>query len=294
MEQVRTRISRRAFLGATGAAVVVGMAGGSGTAQATTIFQAQGGSLRIHDLSHTITPQFPVFPGAQPFSMATDATIEEDGFYRNNLSMTEHVGTHMDAPAHFDADGVTADRLPVENLFAHLAVINISARAAQDADAQVVVDDILAWESQHGRLPSGAFIAMYSGWESRLSDPDSYVNQGTDGALHFPGFHPDAAEFLVGKRDIVGIGVDTLSLDFGASKDFGTHNTVLPAGRYGLENMANLGRVSAAGATLIVGGPKHVDASGGPSRVYAVEGGALRGMPGSLPGTGGGGMAGRR
>ena len=72
------------------------------------------------------------------------------------------------------------------------------------------------------------------------------------------------------ERDIVGAGVDTLSLDFGASTDFGTHLTLLPAGKFGIENLANLDGAPATGALIIIGGPKHEGASGGPSRVYAV------------------------
>lgn len=163
------------------------------------------------------------------------------------------------------------DQLPVEGFFAPLVVVDISRRAASDEDAGVTVDDIRAWERRHGPLPEGAFVAMYSGWEERLSDPDSFLNADASGTLHFPGFTPEAAEFLVGKRSIVGIGVDTLSLDPGASTEIEVHRTTLPTGKYGLENIANLGEVDAAGATIIVGGPKHENGTGGPARVFAVS-----------------------
>lgn len=88
--------------------------------------------------------------------------------------------------------------------------------------------------------------------------------------MHFPGFHPDAVEFLLKERDAVGIGVDTLSLDIGASKDFKTHVTWLPAGRWGLENVANLTKVPPSGAMVFVGVPKVAGGSGGPSRVIAM------------------------
>ena len=197
-------------------------------------------------------------------------TVEANGYYKNQLVLDEHTGTHMDAPAHFDADGLSADRLPVERFVAPLAVIDISARAATDPDAQLMPDDVLAWEGQHGPLPAGAFVAMNSGWAARLVDPASFLNQDAAGTPHFPGVHPDTAALLVEERDIVGIGVDTVSLDFGASTDFGTHKTLLGAGHYGLENLAALGTVPTAGATIIVGGPKHANASGGPTRVFAL------------------------
>ena len=130
-------------------------------------------------------------------------------------------------------------------------------------------EDILGWEREHGSLPAGALVAMYSGWESRLSDPASFINLGDDG-MHFPGFHPDATALLIEERDITGIGVDTLSLDFGASTDFGTHITLLGAGKFGVENLAGLAQVPPTGAVIIVGGRNVTTGSGGQSRVMAL------------------------
>ena len=228
------------------------------------------GFTRIQDLSHTHSPTFPMYPGARQMEINPLATIEADGFYKNLLILDEHTGTHMDAPAHFDPDGLTADRLPVGRFIAPLAVIDIAERAGGDPDAQLMPDDVLAWESRHGPLPAGAFVAMHSGWEARLANPPSFINQDAAGTAHFPGFHPDAAALLVEEREIVGIGVDTVSLDFGAAPVFEAHVVALGAGKYGLESLAALATVPPSGATIVVGGPKHVDASGGPTRVFAL------------------------
>ena len=82
--------------------------------------------------------------------------------------------------------------------------------------------------------------------------------------------NPDTAAFLVDKRSIVGIGTDTLSQDPGNSTDFGTHVTILGAGLYGIEGVANLDGLPASGATVVVGGPNHANASGGPARLLAL------------------------
>jgi len=175
----------------------------------------------------------------------------------------------MDAPAHFVADGDTADQLPINMLVAPLAVIDISDRAASDPDAQLTPDDILAWENQYGPLPEGAFVAMNSGWASKVDDAAEFLGLDADDNPHFPGFHPDATTLLVEERDIVAIGVDTVSLDYGAATVFDTHLTLLEAGKYGIENLANLDEAPPTGATVVVGGPKHETASGGPTRVLA-------------------------
>ncbi len=158
----------------------------------------------------------------------------------------------------------------MELFLAPLVVIDISERPATDDDAEGTVDDITAFEAANGPIPAGAFVALYSGWESRLVDPAAYINLDADSVQHYPGWAPEAAAFLVEERDIVGVGVDTLSLDYGASTDFASHVTLLSAGKYGIENLANLGTVPTAGATIVVGGPKHIDASGGPTRAFAL------------------------
>ena len=279
MEQVRSELSRRRVFAAFGAAVAAGVASRlpAGAQDATPVMSGPGtlnislGSYtRVQDLTHTITPETPVFPGNPQPVIEPLRTFEKDGYYANKLTFAEHTGTHMDAPAHIVEGAAYANELAVEQFFAPLAVVDISERAATDPDAQLMPDDLLAWESEHGSLPGGAFVAMNSGWDARIGDPASFINAGEDGVLHFPGFHPDAAAFLVEERDITGIGVDTLSLDFGAATQFVTHVTVLQTGKYGLEGLAALASVPPAGALIVVGGPKVVVGSGGPSRVMAL------------------------
>jgi kynurenine formamidase len=278
MEQVRRAMPRRRVVGMMGAAVTAGIGSRlSAAAQEATPVTAGPGNLslslgsytRVQDLTHTITPEFPVFPGDPQLVIEPLRTYAEHGYYANKLTFGEHIGTHMDAPAHFVEGAAFSNELPVEQFFAPLAVVDVSERAAADPDTQVMPDDIIAWEDEHGALPAGALVVMYSGWESRLSDPASFINMADD-VMHFPGFHPDATALLVEERDITGIGVDTLSLDFGASQDFGTHFTLLSAGKYGLENVAALANVPRAGAVVIVGGPKVTIGSGGQSRVMAL------------------------
>ena len=119
-------------------------------------------------------------------------------------------------------------------------------------------------------LPLGAAVLMWSGWEERASDEAAYRNIDSKGVMHFPGFSREAAEFLVNGRAARGIGVDTLSLDYGPSTDFAAHCAVLSANRWGIENLANLGRLPPRGATLFVGLPRVKGASGGPARILAV------------------------
>ncbi len=224
------------------------------------------------DLTHTINADFPMFPGSAPAKITTVVTVKDNGFYGNIWEFFEHTGTHLDAPAHFIDGGLTADKMPLESFIAPIAVIDIEAKTADDDDAMVSVEDITAWEAANGSLPDGVVVMMYSGWEKRLADPATYVNQRDDGTIHFPGFSPEAATFLVNERNITGIGVDTLSQDPGSSTTFDVHVTILGAGKYGIENVANLKAIPASGAYLIMGSLKIENASGGPVRLMAAWG----------------------
>ncbi|MGW1739019.1 cyclase family protein [Nocardia sp. NPDC001965] len=255
------RPGRRAFLRAAGAAVALGAALPAAPARA-----AGGG---VVDLTHALSARTPTWPGVPPFSMVPVAWEAAGGFDQNLLAYWEHTGTHVDAPTHRRGTESTAE-IAARDLVAPLVVVDISARAGADADAAVTMDDIAAWESRHGPIPERAFVAMYSGWERRLEVPGAFVNLDGAGTPHAPGFAPETAEFLVSERGIVGAGVDTLSLDRAADPDFGAHAAILDSDRYGVELLANLASAPPAGATVVVGAPKHVGGTGGPCRVFAL------------------------
>jgi len=271
IQSVREQLSRRAFLHGVGGALAAAAAVGSSpvAAQQRPVRLAKG-FRDVHDLTHVFSPRTPVFPAFKPIQIRPKFSIAKDGFFANEVTFDEHTGTHLDAPVHFVANAVTADKLPADKFFAPLAVMSIAGRAAKDADALLSVDDVLAWEKQHGRLPAGAFVAMHSGWDAKVANADRFLNKDAKGTMHAPGFSEEVARFLVKERDIVGAGVDTLSLDAASASRFVAHLALLGAGKYGVELLANLGAVPPSGATIIVGGPKHEGATGGPARVYAV------------------------
>lgn len=270
METVRQKVSRRDVLRLAGAAATAAVGAqwlGDGRAAAAATMPR---FRRMMDLTHTLKPTFPTFSGQPALKAEVAVTVKKDGYYGLNLSYWEHVGTHMDAPAHFGDGAKTVDQLDPAALIAPVAVIHIHDRAMKDPDARLTSDDIRAWEKKFGRLPKGAAVFMHSGWDARAGSSKEFRNPDAGGVMHFPGFHPDAAAFLLAERDVVGIGLDTLSLDFGPSKDFKTHTTWLPANRWGLENLNNLSKIPASGAWVFVGAPKVAGGSGGPCRVLAM------------------------
>ena len=270
IRSVRHDLSRRRFLTAVGGAVAAAVATPDIAVGQAKPVRLANGFRTVYDLTHPFSPRLPVFPAFKPVRIRPRFGIAKDGFFANEITFDEHTGTHLDAPIHFVTSGASADKISPDRLFAPLVVVSIEARAAKDADAVVTVDDLLAWEKQHGRIPAGAFVAMHSGWDARIGDAARFLNKDAKGTMHAPGFSEQAAQFLVKERDIVGAGVDTLSLDAAQVPKFVAHLALLGAGKFGVELIANLGGVPSSGATIIVGGPKHEGASGGPVRVFAV------------------------
>jgi len=261
-------LSRRSFFrGAVASGVA--LSGAAAALQPAAAQTAQASAFKAEDLTQNLVENFTTYFGSQQFWLEKTNDFAKDGFNINQWRILEHTGTHVDAPLHFTADGKGVGELPVEDLVAPLSVIDIRAKADADADAEVTPDDIKAWTDKNGPLPEGGIVAMLSGWGQHV-ETDKFRNVGDDGkTMHFPGFHLEAVKQLL-ETSTKAIAVDTLSLDFGKSPDFIVHKTWLPAGRYGIEGIANLDRLPAKGATVIVGAQKIAKGSGGPARVIAL------------------------
>ncbi len=239
------------------------------------VFQAiHSGQVKVVDLTHALDDQSPFWPeGAaqSPFHASVAATFEHDGYFARSLAMPEHFGTHMDAPAHFDAKGLTVDRIPVENFLGAAIVVDVSEAAKSDVDYRVTVSDLAKWVNAHGAMPRGCVVFFRTGWGARWPSQKDTMNQDAQGVSHFPGLSLEAARYLVDHARPAAIGIDTPSIDYGPSKDFEVHHLTMKAGLYHLENVANLEKLPAAGAYVIALPMKLRDGSGSPARVLALH-----------------------
>jgi kynurenine formamidase len=263
-EEGLVRVDRRtALLAGAGAALAATLPGGAHAARTR-------GGRHAQDLTHVFRTSLPLFADIFPRpTRDTFVTVPANGFYGQIWRFWEHTGTHLDVPAHFIFGGRTTPQLTLDELIAPLAVVDISGRAAGDPDTMVTVDDLRAYERKHGRIRRGSFVAMDSGWDARAGSEAAYRNADASGTSHFPGWSGEAVAWLVDEREIVGIGVDTLSLDPGRATAFVAHVTLLGANRFGVENLANLAKIPPKGATAFVGVIPWEEGSGGPARVLA-------------------------
>ena len=232
---------------------------------------------RVVDLTHAFGPSTLFWP-----TVATGFTHEQlsygptaGGWFYSayTYAAPEHGGTHLDAPIHFDKDGTTSDRIPVEQFIGPAVVIDVTAQAAKNPDFRLTRADVTDWESRHGRIPRGAIVVLRTGWAARWPDAKRYFGDDTPGdasRLHFPSYGEDAARLLVTERQVAALGADVASIDYGASRDFIVHRIAAAAGVLGLENLANLSVLPASGSTLIALPMKIENGSGGPLRAIAL------------------------
>ena len=226
------------------------------------------GTGHIVDLGHPLSESDPTWTGEKVFSRTVTATIEKDGYAGGKFSTDEHFGTHFDAPAHFGGEW-TVDKVPVDWLVWRPGVtLNIVTQVRANEDYRLTLADVQTWERNHGPIPAGAVVFVATGWDRFWTTPDRYRNE-RDGVKHFPGLSVEAATFLAKDRKIAGIVIDTLSVDYGPSKDFEVHKITMPRNVYHVENAANLTSLPPRGFTVTIAPIAIAGGSGGPTRIFA-------------------------
>ena len=191
----------------------------------------------------------------------------------NTIKTTEHLGTHLDAPQHFNEFSWTMDQIPIDHLVGPGVIVDVKEKVASNSDYQVTKADLEAWEDKYGKIPDGAIVLMNSGWHDKYPNKELVFGSNTLNdrtSYHFPGWHIDAVEWLVGHRSIHVLGSDTPSFDYARTKRFPVHVLVSKENICGLENVAYLDKIPASGTIISAAAMKIVDGSGSPTRVFAL------------------------
>lgn len=231
---------------------------------------------KLVDLTYPFEESTLHWPTAKGFNIEkVNEGFTPQGFWyaSYNYSASEHAGTHLDAPFHFAHGQWTTDQIPLARLIGTAVVIDVGKKAGNDPLYRLEVADIRAWEKRYGRIPDGAIVLMRSGWGQYWGDRKKYFGTDEPGDvtnLRFPGFSGQAAEFLVKERKIDAAGVDTASIDYGASRDFVVHRIFGAANVPVFENVAFLERLPAKGATIFAIPMKIKGGTGGPLRIFAL------------------------
>ena len=241
------------------------------------------GSVEVVDLTQPLSARTPILRLPEPFANTPGFRMHElsrydergPAWYWNWFETGEHVGTHFDAPIHWvtgkDADDVS--QVPAKRLIGPAAVLDRAREAAANPDYLLERDDVLAWEREHGELPSGGWLLYRTGWDARAHDQDAFLNADQTGP-HTPGISVECARWLAEERPILGIGVETVGTDAGAAHSFDPpfpcHAFFLGSGKYGLTQLANLSRLPPTGSVVIASPLRIAGGSGSPVRVLAL------------------------
>ncbi len=198
------------------------------------------------DLTHRLSSDIPSWNGNCGFNLnllKDYALGSSDVSFRNQqIIMEAGMGTHMDAPCHCIPAGKSIADFPLDQLIVPCVVINVRATAHENT--VVSKTDIEAFEKQYQTISAGSVAIIYTGWDKYWSTPEKYRNN-----LVFPSLSADAAEMLI-QREVVGVGIDTLSPDRPES-GYPVHQLLLGAGKYIIENVSNADKLPPTGSYLI-------------------------------------------
>lgn len=203
---------------------------------------------KIFDLTHTIAPGMPVYPGTESPILTAGNTIEKDGFAETLLSIFSHTGTHMDAPAHMKVGGATLDTLDISRFMGTAAVIPCEEGATMQA--------VNAFRDIADRAD---FLILKTGWEKYWGKPEYFA---------WPPVEREVMEYAAatGKK---GVGIDSMSSD-PDDESFENHAIAFNAGMVLVENLCNLDAISGRLVQFYALPLKFIDSDGAPVRAVAV------------------------
>lgn len=228
-------------------------------------------SRQLVDLTHSFSPTTPVWGGFGQATMSAACdpkthrpyTIEQDGFRTIVYSMVGQYGTHVDPPAHFRSDGLTMDQIPLRDMILPLVVFDVTPMLGKDPNHALSVDDVKAWESAHGKVPAGAFAALRTDMSRDWTSNAERFKRSP-----FPAWSLAAIKFLFEERKVTAIGHESLDTDTTESME--SETWILKQNHFQIEAMANLDKVPATGAVIVVTWPKVEHGFGFPARAFAI------------------------
>lgn len=250
---------------------------------ASVIQALAGGGIEVVDLTQPLNENTPVIQLPEQFEQTPAFKAHEISHYDDRgpawawrwLELGEHTGTHLDAPVHWISgrDGLDVSRIPPRHLVAPAAVIDKSAESSENPDYLLTVEDIRAFEEEHGSLPEGGWLLLRTGWDARAGDAEAFLN-ASSGSPRSPGFDAECARWLAEESPLIGVGVETVGIDAGAAGGFDppfpVHYFLLGAGKYGVTQLANLGSLPPTGALLVAAPLKLTGGTGSPVRAFAL------------------------
>ena len=249
---------------------------------ASLIEALAGGGVEVVDLTQPLNERTPMIQLPEPFVNTPGVKVHEISRYDdrgpawawNWLEIGEHAGTHFDAPTHWitGRGGLDVSEVPPRHLVAPAVVIDRTAECAEDPDYVLTIDDVRAFEAEHGPLPEGGWLLLRTGWDARASDAETFLN-ARSGIPRTPGIDAECARWIAEVSPLVGVGVETVGIDAGGASAFEPPFPVhylMGAEKYGVTQLANLALLPPTGALFVVAPLKLTGGTGSPVRALAL------------------------
>ncbi|MFM7796992.1 MAG: cyclase family protein [Candidatus Nitrosotenuis sp.] len=210
--------------------------------------------MKVIDLTLPISEKIPTFPGSPNPHFIEWNSIDMDDYNLEMVFLSTHTGTHIDAPYHFVKLGKKINEIEPSRFLQNSTMISIKAKS----NYSITKSDIVKFEKIHGKIPNGATVIFYTGWNDNLARKDFFAN---------PGLSESAAKYLVSKKLNL-VGIDSPSIDSGNNSKFTAHHILLRGDALILENLCNLSKLN-KNFNLIALPLKLKNATGSPVRAIA-------------------------
>ena len=208
--------------------------------------------MQIYDISLTISPELPVWPGDPKVFIEQVSTLgKQSDANVSRVNMSVHTGTHVDAPYHFVKEGATVDKISLKQLIGRAYVLHLPD-----------VDFITADAIRSAKIPPRTKRVLIKTrnsiyWNKQIKNfQTDYVGVTQDGARYLIDF------------GVKLVGIDYLSIA-PYDQQAPTHRELLNAGVIVIEGL-NLSRVSEGRYTLYCLPLKMAELDGAPARAILV------------------------
>lgn len=209
--------------------------------------------MKIVDLSHTITPTMPVYPGTAPPELTLACSLEIEGFRETAIHMYSHTGTHMDSPAHLFEEGKYLEQFAPEHFYGAAVVLDVS-----QFEGEIPQEYLKQYASM---LQQVDFLLLHTGWSTFWGRPEYFTD--------FPVLASSAARWLAG-LGLKGVGVDAISVDSVQANTLPVHKELLSQEILLIENLTNLKQFINKRFTFCCLPLKTIKADGAPARAIAI------------------------
>ncbi|XP_014275456.1 kynurenine formamidase [Halyomorpha halys] len=202
-----------------------------------------------------------------PFRFIKKTANSNRGYWlaTNQFETAEHCGTHLDAPYHFNRLGWKLHEVPLYRLITTGVFLNASSETDGNCSYKLPAEELEKWECENGPFPNNAVLLISFGWGSRYNNKTDYF--GPRNKFCFPGLSKEASEWITKSKKIVGVGLDTPSIDQGLNVD--AHIELTSKNLYIMENV-DFKRPLPKIFTIIVLPMKIRNGTGGPCRIVAI------------------------